>query len=566
MRDIGTKAAAKSKGLNRLAKCNLNASERDVQRLTDRFQLGLPIPLVTLKKPLGIRYQGDFHALSLSDWLKFHLEHNTLHILVGLMRPNAQRQMDILQEFWRKFKLLKPEHQLWELVEGHSMDLSKTIPVIIHGDEGRGKKRSPFLIVAYHSYLGLGTSAANANRKSKPYLSLKLNYAGNSFTHRMLTGVLPKMTRDEIAFQTLMNFISEDAVKALVEGVASDDGSTYRMAVIQCSGDWMWLAKCGNLTRSYANVEKRPRTAASKPKGICHLCKAGQLDIPFEDLRPTAKWKETVSDSSDHRFSSIPALLSLPHEIGKAENFFAFDVWHCFHLGVAKTFTASVLACISQQMPGGNIDQRFSELTNAYLDFCKVSHNSPYITVITNLTLGWPDSKTFPNAQWSKGHVSTLMMQFIFDWFAENGVEGDNLFPLCKQTVEKGNAFISQLYLEDLWISAADGQRISELGYGFLKGYMQLAAESYKTGRALFMYMPKIHAVHHVVDALRTESLTRPWCLNPLAHAVQIDEDFVGKVCKVSRQVHPLQAITRTLQRTLKAAKSQYVEHGYLRG
>lgn len=65
--------------------------------------------------------------------------------------------------------------------------------------------------------------------------------------------------------------------------------------LVQVVGDWMFLQKAGSLDRSYANVEKRPRTENSNlPRGICHCCKAGQLRVAFEEVRLTAAWKNTL--------------------------------------------------------------------------------------------------------------------------------------------------------------------------------------------------------------------------------------------------------------------------------
>ena len=71
--------------------------------------------------------------------------------------------------------------------------------------------------------------------------------------------------------------------------------------------------------------------------------------------------------------------------------------------------------------------------------------------------------------------------------------------------------------------------------------------------------------VHHLVDNLLGEALNSPVCMNPLVQAVQVDEDYVGRVSRTNRRVHPLQAITRTLQRSLKAAKWHYDQKGYLK-
>ena len=566
MRDIGVKAAAKSKGLNELARCTPSHSERDFQTLTSKFQLKLPIDLTALPKTLGIRYTGDFHALSLRNWLKFHIDYNTWHILTGLARPNPQREKDILSEFWRRYHLLHPNHQLWQFVADNNIDLSHTAPLIFHGDEGRGRKRAAFLVAAYHSYLGLGTEKANSSRKSKPYLVQKLNYSGNSHTHRMLTAVLPKMLKDEAAFQEILKFITADALGVLKDGVISSTGVKYHAAVLQVSGDWVFLAKCGSLSRSFSNVEKRPRAQGSKPKGICHCCKAGQLQYPFEDLRKVPKWRATLFDPEDTPFLSRPLLLNLPHDPARAPGFFCFDLWHAFHLGVGKTLTASILAMISVQLDGSNIEERFACLTRQYLDFCQESHESPFITSISKETLGWPDTKTHPNAQWSKGHITVLMMDFIADWFECNGVAGDPLFPLAKEAVGSINTFMQRLYSSDLWIEAADGREIAQIGFDFLLKYMTLAKEAFESDRSLFIFMPKIHVVHHVIDTLWEQSCAAPYALNPLAHAVQVSEDYVGRISRVSRRVSPLQAITRTLQRSLQASRWHYVQQGYLRG
>ncbi|CAK9003810.1 Uncharacterized protein SCF082_LOCUS7912 [Durusdinium trenchii] len=473
VRDIGAKAAAKSKGLNELARCTPEHSERDFQNVAERFQLQLP---------------------------------------------------------------------------------------------GRGRKKAAFLVMAYHSYLGRGTDSANKTRKEKPYLSFRLNYGGNSHTHRMLTAVLPRMVRDTVAFDDLLTFVKADALQALKDGVVASSGEKYHAVVLQVLGDWMFLAKAGSLARSFANVEKRPRAAASQPKGICHLCQAGQLRVPFEDLRPEPGWANTLFLAGDVPFNSRPVLLDLPHEIGKSPGFFAYDVWHAFHLGVGKTFTAAVLAMISLQMQGSNVDQRFAELTKCYLDYCESSHSSPFLTIITNQTLGWGDLQTYPNGQWSKGHITVLMMEFIVDWFLKNGTAGDPLFPLAEQAARHVNGFMKSLYSSDLWIESSRAMQIAQMGFAFLVSYMQLAKQAFQAGRSLFIFMPKVHVVHHVVHSMQQDACAAPMVLNPLSHGVQVDEDYVGRISRISRRVSPQQAITRTLQRALKASRWHYVQEGYLRG
>eukprot|EP00435_Cladocopium_sp_Y103_P014993 s3001_g3.t1 len=389
--------------------------------LTRRYQLCLPVKISAINKTPGVRYTGEFEVIKLRDWCKFHLEYNTWHVMVGLHKPHPEREQRILTEFWKRYRQFRPHHEIWQMIDEYKIDTSRLCPMVLHGDEGRGRKRAPYLVCSYHSYMGFGTSAANSARKSKPFVSMKLNYAGNSHIHRMLTCVLPKMLKDEVAFKDLLKFMADDSLDMIRSGVQSPhDGQTYRIAVLQVVGDWMFLQKAGSLARSYANVEKRPRGRNACPKGICHLCRAGQLDIPFEDLRMNARWTETMHDPTDDVFVGEPVFLQLPHDAFKPASFFTYDLWHAFHLGVGKTFTGSVLAMLSMQMSGGNIESRFEQLTQLYLDFCDRVHTSPYMLGITKEGIGWPDTNTYPNSQWSKGHITTLMMQFLENYFENN--------------------------------------------------------------------------------------------------------------------------------------------------
>ena len=566
VKDIGKEAAAKSKGLLNLSKCSQSNSERDFHSLTNQFQLAIPIPLTTIDKTPGVRYRGTFSVLALCDWCRFHLDFNTWHTLAGLSKPDEKRQHAIFSEFWRRYRALKPSHEMWQLVDKYSIDLGCTAPLILHGDEGRGRKRAAFLVLAYHSYLGKGTNLANSVRKHRPYTTMRLNYSGNSHTHRMLTAVLPKMVRDSVAFQDILKFVTADALQVLKDGVRGPSGNIYRMAVVQVVGDWMFLQKAGSLDRSYANVEKRPRTANSNPpRGICHCCKAGQLGFPFEDMRLTAAWKNTLFAEDDQPFSSRPILLGLPHEPSRAPDFFTYDLWHAYHLGLGKTFAASVLAMMSEQVGASNIDARFLGLSDQYLDYCDQFQETPYLTSISQLTLGWPDTKTFPNGQWNKGHITTVMCKFIAHWFDVNGTAGDPLFPMAAEAVIAINSFMHGLYTSDVWIGAEDAQRLSQHGRSFLMLYMRLATAAYDTNRNHFIFMPKLHAFDHCVHKMEMEAAQKSYTLNPLNHAVQIDEDFVGRVSRTARRTGVGQVIKRVLQRALESARWHYVQEGHLK-
>ena len=143
--------------------------------LARRYNLQLPVPLSNLPKPPGIRYTGDFRAIALRDWCQFLVDCNMWHLLVGLKKPDARQERAILAEFWKRYKLLYPQHQIWDTFQRHGVDPACCAPMLLHGDEGRGRKKAPFLVCAYHSMIGFGTLASNEARTRRPYLQMRLN-------------------------------------------------------------------------------------------------------------------------------------------------------------------------------------------------------------------------------------------------------------------------------------------------------------------------------------------------------------------------------------------------------
>lgn len=151
--DIGEEAAKKSPGLPELARCQQSTSERDVRRVVVKYHLSVPIPLTQLRKTPGTMYQGEINVLSLKDWITYIVQNNVWHLLVGLMKADAIRERKILVEFWRRYRQLRPTHPIFEMSDAGKVDLSRCAPCVVHGDEGRGRKKTGFLVISYYSYI-----------------------------------------------------------------------------------------------------------------------------------------------------------------------------------------------------------------------------------------------------------------------------------------------------------------------------------------------------------------------------------------------------------------------------
>ena len=187
VRDLGDSASS-SGGLVELSKCSEKNAERDSLRLlTKRLHLSLE----TYVPMRSLNHRGDNLAiLRLQDWMRFLVDKNCFHIVTGLVRPDAVREEAILRHFWARFKLSHEAHPIYELERQGKIALERTAPLLFHGDEGRGRRRLPFLVTSWSSMLGRGAEPSDRFRTKhgvrKEYIKHRTNFRGHSFTNRFL--------------------------------------------------------------------------------------------------------------------------------------------------------------------------------------------------------------------------------------------------------------------------------------------------------------------------------------------------------------------------------------------
>ena len=136
------------------------------------------------------------------------------------------------------------------------------------------------------------------------------------------------------------------------------------------------------------------------------------------------------------------------------------------------------------------------------------------------------------------------------------------LFSKVKGT-EAANDFVSGLHKQGAFVGPRHGAYLARRGYAFLDAFMSLANGAYAAGFPRFILVPKCHYLHHVVHHLATCASAQVWSLNPLCFSVQLQEDLVGRVARVSRRVSPMTVSLRTLQRVLLAADAAFREDAF---
>ena len=567
VRDFG-KSVSRSSGLEAVSKCGARSAERDTHRLlVKKFRLSLPVPI----SKLG-RGRLSHSVLRLTDWMQFLVSRNCWHIVTGLVRPDAAREAAILKEFWRRFQASNPEHPVFELASEGSIQLEHTAPLLFHGDEGRGRRRQPFLCTSFFSMLGRGIRAGlraqDRTGVRKEYLKLKPNFVGHSYTHRFLQAALPKAVfEDEVVFNEVLKQCAEEARLMSSRGVTHPYTKQKKWAVLLgITGDWAFLFKSGRLSRSYNNVQKHT-TETAHPQGICHLCNAGQRNIPFEEIsvrRPT--WLATFSRDSPFQEPSSP-LNTLLHAPGMQATIYKFDLWHSWHLGVGKSFIGSVLALMSMKYPGRSKDARFLQLSDAYLAWCRATSHPSILTRLTKETINWESNTTFPQAGWFKGALTTTMCAFVQDQLGPDGPEifRDEMLGLCGEAILAINKCLKGLYENDVFLSPATANDIGQLGLKFLRRYSTLARKAADNNQLLFPLLPKLHCLHHLfLQDLVIASSECSWVVNPICYSVQVSEDMIGQLSRLSRRVHPNKCSQRCIERHLQLAYSKYVKEGFL--
>lgn len=99
-----------------------------------------------------------------------------------------------------------------------------------------------------------------------------------------------------------------------------------------------------------------------------------------------------------------------------------------------------------------------------------------------------------------------------------------------------------------MWLSSASAQKVETLGMLYLRCFSKLAEMSYAQGVPRWKHRPKVHALRcQLLCQMRSGSR-----LNPRFTSTFNDEDYVGRLCRVSRgAMHSSTMARRILERSI---------------
>lgn len=560
--------------LGRLAEMGEKNSERDVHRLTKKFKLTLPVQMSTFK--VG---REQIHYIKMTAWAQFLLSRNLWHHLAGLDSPDMDKCQQTWTLFWERFKKMRPSH---EVFGRPGFDFSRCCGLLLHGDEGRGLRKSAVLVLAAHSILGYGIRTSRKSNKDDVH---KLNYLKSTWVTRFLLGILPKSmySMDENAgqddecddggfqsdvYEGLLNVVAKDLRHLFEHGIVNPlDGQRYFFCIVNVMGDWPFIQRAGHLARSFYNAAKHARASQTTiPKGICHRCLADRPGCVWEDFESIPPpWEPSMNTESP--FITEPCLLQLPHMRNDPAELFSWDLFHTWHIGCGKTFlgTAIIVLATSCIFAGG-VDKRLELLTERFQIWRDRMRLKPHIRKLSKENLSWPTTTSYPSGVWSKGHTTRVLNKWFIaecNAYAEE-VRSDRLLTIayrCSVSIEK---ILKGLCSYELWIPSAAALEIADYGLNFLMWYGRGAREAFQNSRRLFFMMPNLHRLHHIAWDLKDAAKKLDFVPNPLAWSTQPSEDYIGRPSRISRRVSPRLQVLRTLQRSLIAARAAYRNMGLI--
>ena len=554
--DMGGVRASET-GADSWAKCHTHHSERDVHRTVKRQKTTLDIPIQYISCS-GSSVPWIPPAL----WLSWIVTKGLWATLSGCKRQDYDGSCRNWSEFWRLYKQLEPDHEVFD----SGYDLSRTAAFCIHGDEGRTLKKNGIMITSLQSALGCGFDHLRVQGEKSDDSRLRVNYAGHSFTTRYVVNTIPKTAYEASpeVFHSAMDHVAKSLKSCLREGFVDPVRKEhFRIAIIAVKGDAPYLTKTGHFYRSYNTVAKRGEEKGA-PKGICPFCLAGTIGFPAEELTTVKpRWLTTVGAKLP--WLRVPAFIRhLPHNRANPVNLFKSDIWHVVHLGFGRSWIASVIQTAIPFMEQPNLDEKWAFMSEDYLDWCRRNKKQAHISKITPYLLSYGDASG-AMGNWHKGALTTNFFLWLIEFLGKIPGDPDNLLKQCREATYRMNLLFQHLYRAGAFLTEEEGLFVATQGLAFLSTYVLGAQTMFQKNRQyLYPLYPKLHIFHHILLDIRSKCMALHLCENPLMYACQLDEDVVGRASRLSRRVSIRQVGFRTLQRYLISAYTAYTKAGLL--
>ena len=536
-----------------------NAS-RQTWSMFNRQKVGWPVKLRKFDYDAGNGTVIPLSYIAPSD-LVTYLMSNHPGVLCGGFTSVDDRALH-LQAFWEAFRLAHSDH---EVFKEHPNNLSQVIPMVWHGDEGRGKRRGNTALVSCGTPLSVFTAVnakkrrhdhdcgcnparqslakyPNINRRlsAKHLAALRLQATtmkGHSFLHRFPLFIIHSAVHHEHpgALEELLKLMALDLRRLFFEGF--DAGRRhYAVAVIGGLGDLKWFKKIA-LERSWENKGTVRNIAC------CHECGAGVDNVPMEDMSESPVWAPTRWHSRP--WTNPPMMIQVPICSSIPEKQYKRDPFHYCKVGIYRDLAGSCLLwLVTKKYFGdqGDINDKLKIAHDQFRQHCRTTHKSPALRTFTRALFMYPVLRSYPWAN-TKGSDTMLLLSWLLALCndlvnAPVDVSHVPMLQLMTKTCEAAKKVFATLNQHRLWMERPCGMMQHAAMHRFVTGYMMLASRSLNDTFNGWAVKPKLHLFKHEVLDLH-ETLTRgdELILNWNTYNCEQWEDLVGRMCRLSRRL-----------------------------
>lgn len=557
-------------------------AERDCQRKFQRMGFSLPITIQTVKHEID-RSVITTNWVKVSHWLDYLLKR--MPVLLGSPSASLESQC---KTFWTLFQHDEPDHVIYQ----SGKNLSRCLPILLYGDEGRGPKRALFLEMAFETPFGVfdykshncecasalrglpasavpDCNACIFNSESSPVGKLSTTLKAHSYLTKHLIFGMPSYLYK--AYPNLLlehlRLLAEDMQGLFERGITIGDDQWYAI-LIGVKGDMKFHAETvGQFDRCYSNLGRKQKLH------MCPLCLAGDPAFPFEEVDHQPAWSSSLFASRPWTENEAPDLVSIPFDrFGRQEGMFRLDLFHVLKVGLSRDVIGSLTVIYCRlglfdydTSESKDFGDRLERAHGSFRLWCMEHHKSPGLR---SFTKNFMNCKTFAATPWSnsKGSDSTLLLKWLL-WFSGLQLATDpgelDAFLRAAKTILRSILGIHQLCeSHGLFLPRKCGQMLYVRMMTTAKAYHLLAKFALDFQMVGFGVKPKYHALKHLAWKVRAALLSgAPWVLNPNMHSCESNEDHVGKVSSLARKVSTRTIGYRVIQRYFLKSRALFVRH-----
>ena len=382
------------------------------------------------------------------------------------------------------------------------------------------------------------------------------NMKGHSYLQHWPVFILPGSMYKQHSglLPACLEILSCQLRQGFFEGFDVPGHGVFYMALTGAKGDLKWFARVGNLSRSFEHL------GSKNALEMCHECSAGSAHLPYEDVASEVPcWAQSVY--SRRPWQQPPSIARIPYNNQQPETQFRRDMFHVCKVGVFRDFIASailLLASLGYYGERGGLDSKLSVAHSSFKLYCSTNHRTPGLRSFTKRFFNAPSAAKFPFAN-SKGSDTMLIMKWLSvfcvgcttDLIKEEHLELMNVILL---TAKAGCNMFNIMYNHGLFLTAPCAATLWSELRSFIRGYALLAHRShYDFQFHGFSMKPKLHLLRHQELELfqRLQDPTCQYFFNPISYGCEMNEDYIGRCCRLSRRCDSRLLVQRVLESVL---------------